>query len=220
MKRIVMLNGSPAGAIGNTSIVLGMLRENLVPHAEVRVIHLAERPSSEKIADSLTWAEGFVFGTGTYWDSWGSPLQTFLEQTTMLEASSVWIGKPAAVIVTMHSVGGKEVASRLQGVLTTLGLMIPPMSGFIYSLANQLALEGPETSLKEDLWQLKDLEVVGANLIRAIDLDTLARAHQKNWSAWTVDRADPSRLWLRPACASDNIPILSNDPNSDCSDTE
>jgi NAD(P)H-dependent FMN reductase len=211
MKRIVMINGSPSGNKGNTAIVLTMLSKLLGEKVDVRVIHLTEPRRDDAIVDSLSWAEGFVFATGTYWDSWGSPLQAFFERMTGLEASPVWLGKPAAVIVTMHSVGGKEVASRLQGVLTTLGLMIPPMSSFVYSLANHLALKSPDknppdadfpdTDFKEDLWQLQDLEVVGANLLHAVRLATLAKTlakeKEESWSAWTVDRADPSRQWLR-----------------------
>ena len=40
----------------------------------------------------LAEADGFVFATGTYWDSWGSPLQKFLEETTAFEGTSVWLG--------------------------------------------------------------------------------------------------------------------------------
>ena len=89
----------------------------------------------------LRQANGIVFVTGTYWDSWGSPLQKFLEDLTPWECSDVWLGKPAAVVVSMQEVGGKAVLSRLQGVLSSLGCIIPPCSGMVYSHVGQCALE-------------------------------------------------------------------------------
>ena len=68
---------------------------------------------------ALKMAEAVLFVTGTYWDSWGSPLQKFLEDHAYLETSPVLMGKPAGAIVLQHFCGGKAVLSRLQGVLST-----------------------------------------------------------------------------------------------------
>jgi len=76
----------------------------------------------------------------------------------------------------------------LQGVLNTLGCAIPPMSGFVYSLSNHLALQ-VESDFAEDFWQLKDLEVVANNLVRA-------GAVRAAGEAWPVDHADPRRRWI------------------------
>ena len=97
----------------------------------------------KKLYAQLEKSQGFVFVTGTYWDSWGSPLQKFLENVTDLEGSPAFLGKPAIVMVLNHSVGGKGVLSRLQGVLSTLGCLIPPMSGIVYSwVTEQLLKDG------------------------------------------------------------------------------
>jgi hypothetical protein len=112
---------------------------------------------------------------------------------TELEGSNTWLGKPAAILITMHSVGGKEILSRLQGVLSTLGLVIPPMSGMVLSLANQLAAETPN-EFADDFWQTPDLEILSHNLLEGMKA---RRGHPPQWKAWNVDRKDPSRLWLQ-----------------------
>ncbi|UQA61594.1 NAD(P)H-dependent oxidoreductase [Polyangium aurulentum] len=187
--RITLLDGSLGGAEGNTAAAAARLTAHLEPRASVRAVRLRDTSDAGSLASILGDSDGFVFATGTYWDSWGSPMQRFLETATELEGSLVWLGKPAAVVVTMHSVGGKGVLSRLQGVLCTLGLLLPPMSGFVYSLANHLALEGPARDGQEDLWRLDDLAVVAHNLLEAL-------AGGRDFRAWPVDRAEAGRRWI------------------------
>jgi multimeric flavodoxin WrbA len=172
-------------------VVLEQLASHLQSRAMVETVHLAtDNRGPVDLQPTLARAAGFVFATGTYWDSWGSPLQRFLEQSTPLEAGAVWLGKPAAVVVTMHSVGGKGVLSRLQGVLSTLGLMIPPMTGFAYSLACHLAMsEAYASPALADFWQLDDLPVLAHNL-------TEAAAGGTDWQSWIVDRRPPERRWI------------------------
>ncbi len=198
--RITLLNGALGGAAGNTARALNHLVKELSSHAQIRLLHLADA-SGPVTAQILAETDGFVFASGVYWDSWGSPLQRFLEQSTAFEATDLWLGKPAAVLITLHSVGGKGVLSRLQGVLSTLGLWLPPMSGMVYSLANHLALGlgGSENRAAApggqdaDLWQLGDLAVIARNLRTALDL----RAREApRWEPWPVDDGDPARIWL------------------------
>jgi NAD(P)H-dependent FMN reductase len=187
------LGGSLGGASGNTGLALKKWAESLSSHAELEWLHLADQfPDKSRLRALLENADGYIFASGTYWDSWGSPLQRFLEQITALEGSEVWLGKPAAILITMHSVGGKEVLSRLQGVLSTLGLVIPPMSGMVLSLANQLAAE-TSNDFADDFWQTPDLEILTHNLLEAIKA---RREHSPRWKAWKVDRKDPSRKWI------------------------
>lgn len=188
--RIAVINGSLGGKSGNTGRILALLLEMLISGSELREIHLSPGfPNPRGLEETLAWAQGFVFASGTYWDSWGSPLQRFFEETTDFEAGEHWLGKPACTLVTMHSVGGKEVLSRLQGVLSTLGCQIPPMSGMIYSLANHLALRGQPSEFHADLWQLGDLGVLAHNLVTALEKRT-------DWKAWPVDTSDPKRRWF------------------------
>lgn len=195
--KILIINGSLGGATGNTATALTQWAEHLSPHTEIEWIHLADHfsnPNRDKarLHSLLQSADGFIFASGTYWDSWGSPLQRFLEQVTEFEGSEIWLGKPAAILITMHSVGGKEVLARLQGVLSTLGLIIPPMSGMVLSLANQLAAQTP-SDFADDFWQTHDLEILSHNLLEAIKT---RREHSPQWLAWNVDRKDPTRRWL------------------------
>ncbi|MFL5812175.1 MAG: flavodoxin family protein [Bdellovibrionia bacterium] len=192
------LGGSLGGASGNTGLALKKWADALTSHAEIEWLHLADyftkqSPDKAKLHSLLQNADGFIFASGTYWDSWGSPLQRFLEHVTELEGSDIWLGKPAAILITMHSVGGKEVLSRLQGVLSTLGLIIPPMSGMVLSLANQLAAETP-SEFANDFWQTPDLEILSHNLLEAIQQK---KNQAPQWRAWNVDRKDPSRRWLK-----------------------
>jgi chromate reductase len=190
---ITVINGSLGGAEGNTGAVLRPLLSCLRARAEVVEIHLAEDARSiGDLTPILAESRGFVFATGTYWDSWGSPLQAFFEQATGLEGSDVWLGKPAACVVTMHAVGGKGVLSRLQGVLSTLGLLVPPMSGMVYSLAMHLAARHapPDAAgFLADFWLLEDLDVVGHNLLEAV-------TGGRRWRGWRVDEGDPERRWM------------------------
>jgi chromate reductase len=200
--RILILNAALAGDAGNTAVALAQLTRLLAGKAEVRLLALAATGSGmargfAEVKEELTWADAFVFGTGTHWDSWSSVLQKFLEDATMTEGTKLWLGKPAACVVTEHSVGGKAVLSRLQGVLVTMGCLIPPMSGVVLSKAAQmagahsLALVATEAKATgaEDFWCADDLKIVAHNLAEA------AKGTRK-WKAWPVDRADFSARWM------------------------
>jgi NAD(P)H-dependent FMN reductase len=190
MKKILILNGSLGGNSGNTDFLLKRLQKNLPMSEVVHLKDLLEKKISiQEIKTKLESASGFVFTSGTYWDSWGSPMQYFLESATEFEATDIFMGKAAAVMITMHSVGGKGVLSRLQGVLNTLGMIIPPMSGIVYSLAGQLALE-TESTFAEDFWSLEDVDIIAHNLLTAVNLDT-------KYKSWPVDHKDPKRLWVK-----------------------
>ncbi|MBC7538889.1 MAG: NAD(P)H-dependent oxidoreductase [Bacteriovorax sp.] len=189
-KNILIINGSLGGATGNTSVLIETAKKYLSVHgANIDILHLEE--NEDDLKTKLTWAHGFIFTSGTYWDSWGSPMQKFLETTTQYEASDLFLYKPASVMISMHSVGGKGVLSRLQGVLNTMGLNIPPMSGFVYSLATHIALTINESQkdFNDDFWSLEDIEIVIHNLMTATQ-------HKHDFKSWPVDSKDPQRRWL------------------------
>jgi multimeric flavodoxin WrbA len=220
--RILILNTALSGDAGSTAVALARVRKILARagQAEVRVGTLLggkEKGVVKSFTDvrsELAWAEGFVFGTGTHWDSWSSVLQKFFEDATEAEGTKVWLGKPVACVVTEHSVGGKGVLSRLQGVLVTLGCLIPPMSGVVLSKVAQLAagrsavdgrglakdakakgvrgesVQGGEVAGMEDFWCAEDLKVVAHNLVEAVK-------GTRKWKAWRVDREDFSARWMR-----------------------
>lgn len=191
--RILLLDASLAGPGGNSSRLLALLAPRLSPQAELVGATLSgPRPATfAALEPALRAADAFVFATGTHWDSWSSPLQKFLEDATPAEATELWLGKPAAVLVTEHSVGGKAVLSRLQGVLVTLGCTLPPLSGIVLSQAVQLARRhAPAPGDAEDFWSPDDLDVVAHNLLAA------ARQPRPAWRAWPVDRSHFARPWL------------------------
>lgn len=145
---LLLLNAALAGEAGNTAVLLAQARRHLARRATVESLTLAALPSGSvsqlsalnpQLLAALQRADGFLLGTGTHWDSWSSVLQKFLEDATPHEGTALWLGKPAAVVVSEHSVGGKAVLSRLQGVLVTLSCTLPPMSGLVLSRAALLA---------------------------------------------------------------------------------
>jgi len=185
---ILVLNGALAGDAGNTEALLARARATLAKNARVASLTLDETTSFSAVEPSLRSADGFLLGTGTYWDSWSHLLQRFLQEATASEGTALWLGKPAGVVVTMHSVGGKGVLSRLQGVLNTFGCTIPPMSGLVYSHVNQAALE-TETASAPDLWTPDDLNTVCHNVLAAL-------SPQPRYRAWPVDRQNTHVRWI------------------------
>ena len=189
--RLLLLNAALAGDTGNTAVLLAEARARLTPHAEVAAVTLAgpDAPDFAALRPQLEAADGFLFGTGTHWDSWSSVLQKFLEDATPAEGTALWLGKPAAVVVSEHSTGGKGVLSRLQGVLVTLGCTLPPMSGLVLSRAAMIAARhDPEAG--RDFWCRDDLAVVCHNLVEAA-------AGTRRWQTWPVDREGFADRWVQ-----------------------
>jgi chromate reductase len=214
---LLLLNASLAGDAGNTAVLLARARRLLARRATVESLTLADLPTSasqrpsnrvaKPIRDStlssqlvaaLTRADGLLIGTGTHWDGWSSVLQKFLEDATPHEGTALWLGKPAAVVVSEHSTGGKGVLSRLQGVLVTLGCMLPPMSGLVLSRAALLAVQhAPDPATTSDFWCEADLRVICHNLAEAARV-TLPEASPAlpRWRTWPVDRSDFGTRWM------------------------
>jgi chromate reductase len=190
--RLLILNASLNGDTGNTAVFLAEARAHLAPFADLTALTLASpahasTPDFSSLQPALAAADGFLIGTGTHWDSWSSVLQKFLEDATPAEGTPLWLGKPAAVIVSEHSVGGKSVLSRLQGVLVTLGCTIPPMSSLVLSRAALIAAHH-DAQAARDFWCRDDLAIVCHNLVEAA-----AGTHR--WQTWPVDRTDFTTRW-------------------------
>lgn len=194
MSQILILNGSPSGAAGNCQKLIKQIQNSIVNSSNrdfvTQVIHLSEVKNYKSLFNQMGKSHGLIFVTGTYWDSWGSPLQKFLENATDLEGTETFVGKPCAVFVLMHSVGGKGILSRLQGVLSTFGCLIPPMSGMVYSLVSDLALKSSKSRHKDDLWSMEDLDMVLTNFELALEI-------QIPWKVWPIDRKNFRKTWIK-----------------------
>ena len=169
--------------------MLALAEENLASQAKVAYLELVKEPTMDRILSAVADADAFIFGTGTYWDSWGSPLQRFLEMTAHTEGQEFWVGKPAGAIVTAHAVGAKGVLSRLLGVLNVYGMLIPPFAGFAYTWANEVALPHASDHLHNELWTTADVDVLCHNLMEAIRGST-------NWSQWPSNSGRYGEKWL------------------------
>jgi NAD(P)H-dependent FMN reductase len=197
------VNGSLRGRDGNSGALLAATRRALGADVECDDVVLAEYAGSvQSLAERLRAAHGFIFGTGVYWSSWGSPLQRFLEVMTSYELSDCFLGKPAAVVVTMDSVGGSDVAQRLLGVLSTFGCLIPPLSSVIISRISELVALRSDSV---DVWQVADVQVLAQNVLKALELAPA-------WSTWPIDKA-PAFAGAYPASGLLNagLPRFLND---------
>jgi chromate reductase len=180
VKRLLVLNGSIRGGAGNTAELLRVAREKVPAGVETREVVLATYDGPvEGLAEELRAAQGLLVGSGVYWNSWGSPLQRFLEVMTAFETSDLFVGKPVGVVVTMDSVGGSDVAERLLGVFSTMGCLVPPLTMVVVS---RLATALRDVAGNEDVWQVDDVEALVHNLALAMSAAALP------WRSWPVVR--------------------------------
>lgn len=189
MKRVLIVNGALGGVTGNTGELLGLAEEYMSAQVEVETLDLSRRPHIDRILDAVKRADGFLFGSGTYWDTWSSYLQSFLEETAHTEGMDFWVGKPAAIVATAHAVGVKEVISKLMGVLNVYGLMFPPMAGLGVTYVNQTAYPHANDHLRNELWTTADIETVCHNLLAAI-------AGTNQWRQWPTNSGRYGEKWL------------------------
>jgi NAD(P)H-dependent FMN reductase len=189
--KLLALNGSVRGDDGDAAEAMKAALA-FAGDVDVAPVTLATyRGTVEAMVRLLTDADAILVATGTYWGSWGSPLQRFLEVMTPLEATPAFLGKPAACVVTMDSVGGVDVGTRLLGALGTMGCATAPFPLVVLSRVG-FAVQGREGF--DDVWQPRDLEVTVTNLVThaRATRDTRSTAHQ----SWTVDKGRmPTGPW-------------------------
>ena len=176
--KLLILEGGIHGRTRNCGKIVEVLKE-LSPFTETNIVYLSEGMPLER---DFVEADAYLLLTGTYWDSCGSPMQKFIEDFTHLECDSRIMGKPVGVIVMCHTVGGKSVLSRLQGVMSCEGFMIPPLTGMVLS-------KDAADSDSEDSWSLADMDTVLKNL-------ELASHIKCGWKTWPVDRGDFEKIWV------------------------
>ena len=122
-------------------------------------------------------------------------MQQLFEKMTEIEGKKHLLGKPAAAIVTMHSVGGKEISSRIQGVLSSMGCILPPFSAFAYSYADHVAHQSRFMGKKllDDVWKIDDLHALLWNIIEC----SKGRKDWKVWSYLDTEAFNPTSVWLK-----------------------
>ena len=189
----LILNAGLAGTSGNSQVIAGraleILRQRGVQHEQVT---LADAAPGD-VPAALERARRLIFVSGTYWGGFSSLLQQLFEELTPSEGSELWLGKPAAVLVSAHQVGAQSVLFRLQGMLATLGCVIPPMSGVVITKVGE-ALRARAPALCTDVWGLEDVATAIHNL-QATPYTPGA------YRAWPVDREHYAERWLEPISA-------------------
>lgn len=195
---LTIINGAIGGKNGNTGSLIKKIRKKINkidPNIKVKILHLHKDFFWPKVRHIIKESDALIFCTGTYWQSWGSPMQHLFEKMTEIEGKKHLLGKPAGAIATMHSVGGQEVVSRIQGVLVSLGCVIPPFCGFAYSYADHVAhrTRYHGKKLMDDVWHLEDTYALVFNIIEYMK-------HSYKWKVWDfldTDAFDPTSIWLK-----------------------
>lgn len=195
-KKVLVLNASLRGTTGNSWALVSKAKDwfGQEKNLSVEVLTLTDpMPATQQVYDLLAAADGFLVVTGVYWNSWSSPLQRFLEVATAFENTPAFFGKPVACAVTMDSVGGTDVASRLQGVFSGLGCWSPPCSTLVLSRVGLEAIAasaGQPDDPNEDVWRPDDLVIVWKNLVAAMQVSRV------QWVAWPhVTLPAPEGAW-------------------------
>lgn len=189
MKNILVVNGSLHGNLGNCQKIVDHIIKQ-TKELKISSIDLLNS-SKEKIESELNSADAFIFISGTYWESWGSPLQKFFEDFTYLETTSTFMGKPAGCVVLSHSTGGRGVLSRILVNLNLFGCILPPLSGLEISFVGQEALTySKDHSLKEDIWSIKDIDLLIKNIGSCLD-------KSYSFESWPIDTGDFKKVWFK-----------------------
>ena len=195
---LTIINGAIGGKNGNTGSLIKKIRRKINKidsNISVKILHLHKDFFWPKVRHIIKESDALIFCTGTYWDSWGSNMQQLFEKMTEIEGKKHLLGKPAGVIVTMHSVGGKEVASRMQGVLCSMGCVLPPFSAFAYIYADHVAHQSRYLGKKllDDVWHIEDLQAFLSNIIKYAK-------DEKDWQVWDfldTEAYNPTSVWLK-----------------------
>lgn len=195
---LTIINGSIGGKNGNTGSLIRKIKkkiDRIDSGIKIKIVHLHKDFHWPKVRHIIKESNALIFCTGTYWDSWGSNMQQLFEKMTEIEGKKHLLGKPAGVIVTMHSVGGKEVASRMQGVLCSMGCALPPFSAFAYSYADHVAHQSRYLGKKllDDVWHIEDLQAFLSNIINYMK-------DKKTWQVWDyldTEAYNPTSVWLK-----------------------
>jgi NAD(P)H-dependent FMN reductase len=185
---VLLLNAGLGAARGSSAALcarMGVLLDARGASHEQLVLASTNTPRTLAAIDG---AERLVIATGTYWDGWSSHLQRFLEEASESECGDVWLGKPAAVVVSAHQVGARGVLSRLQAVLNTLGCTIPPLGGVVVDRSAELLRPHAAAEIADELWGVPDLAVLVDNLLLTPRLAGCAR--------WSTDARRFREPWL------------------------
>lgn len=146
---ITVIDGGPAG---DGAAIGAHLRPHLEDQARMQLVALADGPPPpDALAALLRASDGFVLAASAP-ASGDDRLAAFLARATAFADGWTWLGKPAAVLIA--SDGGDDAHARLQGALSAMGCLLPPMSAIAYARGS----EPPRA----------ELEVIVHNLLEAI----------------------------------------------------
>ncbi|HEY4223431.1 MAG TPA: NAD(P)H-dependent oxidoreductase [Myxococcota bacterium] len=189
MTRILLVNGALRGSRGDTAAALAHCAKHATDRGAVVdtlvLADLAAAPiAAREVVARVENADALILGTGTVWSSPSSVMTRFLEVLTPRELDPAFLGKPAAAVVTMDSVGGVEAGSRLLVALTLMGFALPPCA--LVALARTSirdvddAHHGDEHDA--DVWSPRDLPVLIDNVLAMAQV-------RPPYRAWSVRQA-------------------------------
>lgn len=183
-KNILIINASIRGDEGNSNSI-ALAAKNYIEKQKIGTAEIYTLTSPKKtlkeVYQLLEKKDAFIVITGTYWNNISSVLQRFIEICTLFENTEAFLGKPISAIVSMDSVGGVDVASKIINSFSGLGCWSPPCSSIILSRLGEEAVKRTadwEEDPNEDVWRLKDIEILIDNIDIACQFD------RKKWKVW------------------------------------
>lgn len=195
-KRILLINGSIRGDIGNSGKVAAYAIDYFNKQGSIIATTLtltSEMPAIADVYALLEQQDALLVITGNYWNNYGSPLQRFIEVFTAYENTPCFFGKPVACVVSMDSVGGTDIAARIHSVFSGLGCWSPPCSTLVLSRVGQEAIaasKGIDDDANEDVWHLEDMDTVLKNLLASTGI-------KAEWEHWPHVQLKAEGQWPR-----------------------
>ena len=75
--KFTIINGSLGGRTGNTNNLILKVKKLILSKdatSKVCIVHLSPTFDWIKVRRAIKTSDALIFCTGTYWDSWGSPM--------------------------------------------------------------------------------------------------------------------------------------------------
>lgn len=182
-KKILILNASLRGNSGNSHSLAQKIKNDISNKADVEIYNLVQpKKTIQEVYSLLESADGFIVITGTYWNNVSSILQRFFEICTQFENTPAFLGKPVSVVVSMDSVGGIDVASKISEIFGGLGCWTPPHATVVLSRVGEDAArltKNLEDDPNADVWVVEDILILIENMLIACQVD------RSKWVTWS-----------------------------------
>ena len=182
---IVGINGSQRKHGGTVDMLEETLESARIHEAATKRLDLLDykmepyhgdykkRPDTEslRLFAEIEPADGIVLATPVNWIGPTTLMKMFIDNLTYLEGEFKLQGKVAATLTHCWEDGGFTVAQDLNGILNTMGCIIPPYAS---NMRNKNLRKNIQT-----VWMWKDASLLGKNMVTMIEM---IRTMGPDWS--------------------------------------